>query len=207
MVFYNVLLLSQPYYFYVDSIKLEPQFPTTNDSIYIIASGDLSMTGSYVDSTYFEIIDNEIYITIDCGQNSGYMVFVPHDEIISLGFLNTDDYHINLSGIGLGDFVEDTTQYYFGVEESSSTSEIPDNNEILRLFPNPINDSRLKFETVSKRLINEIYIYSSQSKLQYYNTDINANNYTIWISDWAAGVYIVHYKINYKSGIEKFVIR
>ena len=207
IVLNNTFLLGQPYYFYVDTIKLEPQFPKTNDSIFIIASGDLSDTGSYVDSTYFETLNDEINITIDCGSGPGYPVFVPHDEIISLGFLDAGDYHINLYGLGLGDFVDDTTQYYFSVEESSSTIEIIDNKEILRIFPNPINDSRLKFEAENKRVIKEIYIYNSQSILCYSNNNINSVNYTIWISDWASGVYFVHYKIRDKSGVEKFVIR
>ncbi|NOR87869.1 MAG: hypothetical protein GQ527_09690, partial [Bacteroidales bacterium] len=78
-------------YFAIDNIFLDPENPNTQDSVGIILSGDLTSTGSYIDTAFFEIIDNEIFITIDCNSTGGYQMLIDHEKTINLGLLPSGD--------------------------------------------------------------------------------------------------------------------
>jgi len=126
-------------YFSVDNILLNPDNPTTQDSVKIVLSGYLSSTGVYIDTVFYEIIDNEIFISVDCNTTGGFQMLIDHEEIINLGLLPIGNYQIHLSGTFLGDNISDPDQYFFSVTDFTGLYLDNSINNELIIFPNPSN--------------------------------------------------------------------
>lgn len=129
------VVFSQTYY-YIDSLSVVPENPGSTDNIEISVYGSFSDGSIVMDSTDFEIIGYEIYLHFYVQSTGiGVPVLVPHDELFSIGSLPVGDYHINLEGNFVGDFVVDTTQKYFtvvddlGIEEPSNSAKV-----LLKIF-------------------------------------------------------------------------
>jgi len=117
--------LSAQTYFYAESISIDPVNPTDQDPVTITVSGNLSSTASQVDSTSFALAGIELSLKLYCSTGIGIPVLTPHSEPIQVGLLDAGDYHIQLSGPGLGNFVSDTTQFYFTVASTVSNEYFP----------------------------------------------------------------------------------
>ena len=169
-------------YFSVDDIFLSPNTPTTHDSVNIVLSGNLASTGAYIDTAFFEIIDHEVNITVNCNTDGGFDMIVEYEKIINLGLLPSGDYHINLSGEFFGDQVSDPNQYLFSVSDFSGVHQEKKTNQMI-IFPNPssgvfhIDDSD----------ITNIELYNNTGKLLF---SIEQNN-TIDIQHLPNGIYFI----------------
>jgi hypothetical protein len=175
-------------YFSVDDIFLNPDNPTTHDSVKIVLSGNLSSTGAYVDTAFFEIIDHEVNITVNCNTYGGFQVIVEYEKIINLGLLPSGDYHINLSGEFFDDQVSDPNQYLFNVSGFSGVHQEKKVNQI-NIFPNP-SSGVFHFDDSD---IASIELYNNTGKLLF---SIEQKN-TIDIRHLPDGVYFIKtYKDN-----------
>jgi len=175
-------------YFSVDDIFLNPENPTTHDSVNIVLSGNLASTGAYIDTVFFEIIDHEVNITVNCNTDGGFDMIVEYEKIINLGLLSSGNYHINLSGEFFDDQVSDPDQYLFSISDFSGLHQEKKVNQI-KIFPNPssgvfhIDDSD----------ITNIELYNNTGKLLF----IIEQNNTVDIQQLPDGVYFIKtYKDN-----------
>ncbi len=91
-------------YFYVNSIVVVPANPTTQDDINIQLIGDLATTGTYVVNASASMVGGNITLTVNCAQNIGLDVLVPHTETIHIGMQQAGTWTIDLNGNGMGDF-------------------------------------------------------------------------------------------------------
>jgi len=76
----------------------------------------------------------------------------------------------------------------------------------LLVYPNPLNGNKLFIETNNKALIDEVRIYDSNAKLLQFINNIKSNKYSISTSKLPSGLYIIYYKSQNKSSMEKFII-
>lgn len=193
-------------YFYADTITIEPVMPTDEDSISIIVSGSLSDTGSQIDSVGFNVIGNELFISMNCSSVGGFQVIVPHEETINIGMLEAGDYHINLQGIGLGDFITDTTQYYFYVCDEIAVPEIPGHDKFIRIYPNPVVDKKLNIYITEFIKGLDISIYNSEGRVFYTNNRISIDQIGINVTGWQQGVYFICFEWKGRKDVEKLVV-
>lgn len=150
-------------YFYIESININPPSPTVMDMITIDLVGNLSSSGSFVQSTSYALFGFELNLTVDCGSGIGLPVLTPHTESIPLGgLLPAGNYHINLNGIGAGDFVSDTTDYYFTVSGTTSIED-PESDENLR-FSMPPGSSELSVWAPSNEEVQRIQLFDLSGK-------------------------------------------
>lgn len=122
LVSLSVLTFGQTY-FYASAITIDPVIPTVNDNITVNVFGDLSNPSSYVQNKSFAVNGFEIDVVMDCATGIGIGVLVPHTESLPIGMLPAGNYHINISGTALGDFIIDTTDYYFTVSGATGVAE------------------------------------------------------------------------------------
>lgn len=93
----NVALQAQTY-FYIGSIEVAPAEPTTEDAITIRLHGDLSNTGSSINSVSHILMGNIVHITVQATSGPGLDVLVPHSEEIMIGNLPAGPYGILVDG-------------------------------------------------------------------------------------------------------------
>jgi len=91
-------------YFYINSIAVDPQAPTTSDMVTIEMMGDLSSTGAFVSNASAVVSGNTVSISITAEDLGGATVLVPHTESIALGMLPAGDYEIVVLGTNVADF-------------------------------------------------------------------------------------------------------
>ena len=91
-------------YFYVDQIAVQPISPTTADAITIDLLGNFSGGGAYVLNTSVSVVGSLVNITVNCADNGGITVLIPHVETLPIGQLPTGTYTVQLGGTGIGDF-------------------------------------------------------------------------------------------------------
>lgn len=101
-------------YFYVDAINVQPTNPTTVDAITVDLVGNFSGGGVYVVNTNVSVVGNLVSITVNCADNGGITVLIPHMETIPIGQLAAGNYTIQLGGTGMGDFAP-TPEHQFTV--------------------------------------------------------------------------------------------
>lgn len=112
-------------YFYARAIVVNPAAPNTSDNITLDIYGDYSASNSVITSTAFSVNGFEIDLTLNCASPGiGSTVLVPHTESVTIGSLPAGNYHINLIGTALGDFVIDTLDYYFTVSGPTTIAEL-----------------------------------------------------------------------------------
>ena len=84
----------------VAHIDVDPVFPTTNNYIQLDLSGSAS-AGNWISSISTTIINNDIYINIDCMSSCAWMVIMvmmDYDTLVNIGNLPAGIYNIHLSG-------------------------------------------------------------------------------------------------------------
>lgn len=123
-------------YFAISQINIEPEYPTTDDSIRIHLIGYLTETGVIIDNVEVLVQDNEVFLTINVHSSGGFQMLIDHTETINLGLLSSGDYHINISGDYISDNVSDPSQYHFTVEEATGILSQTSNAKF-SVYPNP----------------------------------------------------------------------
>lgn len=124
-----VILLGLPYaghaqtYFYVDQIAVDPAAPTDQDNVQLEVSGNLSSTGSYVDTAFATATGFGIQLTINAANTGGIgiPVLVPHTETIVLGQLAAGTYTVTIAGSSVDDSAP-TAQHSFTVTGGTATA-------------------------------------------------------------------------------------
>lgn len=104
--------------FYVDQITVQPANPTTADPITIDLTGNFSGGGVSVVNTNVSVIGNQVNLTVNCVDNGGITVLVPHTETLNVGTLAAGTYTVSLLGSGSGDFAP-AWQHQFTVATSA----------------------------------------------------------------------------------------
>ena len=106
------LAASAQTYYYVDAIQVQPTNPTTADAISINLIGNFSGGGVFVANTNVSVIGNLVNITVNCGDNGGITVLIPHTETLPIGPLGAGTYTVQLGGTGMGDFAPPTDHQF-----------------------------------------------------------------------------------------------
>ena len=138
MLFLSGISFSQTY-FAISQINIEPEYPTTEDSISIHLIGYLTETGVIIDNVEVLVQDNEVFLTINVHSSGGFQMLIDHTETINLGLLSSGDYHINISGDYISDNVSDPSQYHFTVEEATGINNSVCQNDF-SVYPNPASE-------------------------------------------------------------------
>lgn len=197
LVLYSSLSFGQVY-FSVEEVHLSPENPNTHDSVEIVLTGFLSNTGAYVDNTSFEIIDDEVFITVNCNTNGGFAMLIDHEVVMNLGLLQSGDYHINLAGVNFGDNVSEPSQYLFSISEFTNTHFENNIVDKINVFPNP--SSGIFYLDNSDIL--RIEIFNNTGKL----VSIPNEKHMIDLSHFPDGIYYMRiYK--YEELIQKVLVK
>jgi len=126
-------------YFVINQISIEPENPTTDDSINILLIGSLSEMGAYIEEVEVFIQDNDVFLTIHANSTGGFQMLIDYTESIELAPLFSGDYQIHIEGDFILDNVSDPLEYYFTVEDATGLHEQIAQN-IFEIFPNPASD-------------------------------------------------------------------
>jgi hypothetical protein len=90
--------LSAQTYFYINTLGVQPEAPTTADAINLYIEGALSGSGSYIVEASASVQDFQVTVTIIAADQGGLTVLVPHTEVIPLGMLAAGTYTITVTG-------------------------------------------------------------------------------------------------------------
>jgi hypothetical protein len=96
-------------YFYINSMAVLPEEPTTQDPVNLHINGGLSSSGAYIVGVQVEIVEQVIHVTIDAADPGGLAIIVDHTEIVELGMLPAGTYTVHI----MGDHVLDLTPEEF----------------------------------------------------------------------------------------------
>jgi hypothetical protein len=187
-IFFFASTITGQTYFYVDAITTDPATPTVLDMIDINLIGNLSNSSSSVQSTGFAVSGTEIDLLVDCTSGIGLPVLTPHTETINIGSLPAGTYHINLSGTGLGDFVSDTTDYYFTV---SGTTGLPDYEQVEFTCQYHNLTNILFLSAAVNQRIEMVQIFNMQGQLVLASRGNNEQSMHVPVPDDLTGTFIV----------------
>lgn len=193
-------------YFAISQINIEPEYPTTDDSIRIHLIGYLTETGVIIDNVEVLVQDNEVFLTINVHSSGGFQMLIDHTETINLGLLASGDYHINISGEHISDNVSDPSQYHFTVEEATGILSQTSNAKF-SVYPNPakeyteisyslpfgVDHAILSVYDASGRLVEKKQLISSINKVAYNTSNLPSGSYTIEIktNDYSYSIKLI----------------
>lgn len=179
-------------FYYVGGIQIIPTNPTTADIVKVKLFGNFASTGSYIVNHSISINNYQVNLTINCNDQGGLTVIVPHDTAFTIGMLPAGTYTINLSGIGIGDYAPAIDKTFV----VSAPSVIEENNLIKQslVYPNPCTN----FISVFNNKSYEVELYNLNGEIILKNNLVN--NGIIDISDMEHGIYFI--KIITDNGIE-----
>ncbi|MBI5541734.1 MAG: T9SS type A sorting domain-containing protein [Bacteroidia bacterium] len=179
-------------FYYVGGIQIIPTNPTTADIIKVKLFGNFASTGSYIVNHDININNFQVNLTINCNDQGGLTVIVPHDTAFTIGMLPAGTYTINLSGIGIGDYAPAIDKTFV----VTSPSVIEENNLIKPsfIYPNPCTN----YISVKNNKSSDFELYNYNGALILEKKI--ANNGIIDLTDMEHGIYFI--KIITDNGIE-----
>lgn len=178
-------------YFVIEELHLNPEDPTSKDTIMITLSGFLVDSGSRIDTSFAYNEENEVFINLECSSTGGYQVTSDHDEEIVLGVLSAGSYHINITGNYFMNNIDVPSVYDFEVRHFANVEELANNNSII--YPNPTSGTI--FLKNNGFDVDKIQLINLQGQL------IESFEYSekFDISDYPIGVYMIF--IYYQNSI------
>jgi hypothetical protein len=143
---------SSQHLFWIDSVRVYPANPTTNDSIHVLIAGKFIDTGVRISNVVTSISTDTVMLDFYETYCSGFNVLVPFDTTVNIGLLAAGNYVIRYRGI-IDTNTVDTMNCYIvpgfipfdsvfvnitvlptGIESVELQNEI-------KIFPNPVSGS------------------------------------------------------------------
>jgi hypothetical protein len=191
--------------YFSDTIHIIPQFPTINDTIFLVNIFVNPNGGSSLDSSFINYYPSDIFVDFFY---AAYITYFPAIDTINIGTLPAGDYELFLNmylcaSIGCVSWDTLYRNIEFTVTEVNSLFEI--NNiydKPIKVYPNPaLNQINIKYP--NDLIISSIKLYAITGRLiKTFPKEEKQLN----ISGLPAGLYILYVEANGKIFREKIII-
>ena len=177
----------------IDSLKIIPTIPNTNDTVKVIGYVTYPNSPCYLINSSINFIDSTIKLTVSHYDSINVWPAVCNStDTLSVGVLNNGTYEVNYHLVS--DTAPQTTYdidtIFFTVQQASGISPVYFSDQIIIVYPNPAtNEITLNLKTCLTSS-KEIYIYSAfGQKIKTIRTNMNKIN--IYISNLTEGIYYI----------------
>lgn len=170
-------------YFVIEELQINPEYPSSKDTIKVTLSGFLVDSGSRIDTSFAYMEENEVFINLNCSSTGGYQVTSDHEEEIFLGVFSAGSYHINFTGNYFMNNIEEPSVYDFNVSQFAIVEELAYNHSAV--YPNPTSGA--VFLKNNGHKVSKIHLINLQGQL--IESFDHSRNFDI--SDYPKGVYTI----------------
>lgn len=169
----------------IDSLKLIPANPTTNDALKVVCYTTFPYGGCGVDNAHAELQGNSIFLSID--YSMGMLTYICH-SVDTIPIDNPGAGTFQLTTIittNQQDVIEDSHSMTFQIDPYLGINELTPAN--FQAYPNPF-DNELKFKTSFPVAKMELYSMTGQ---QVYFKETLFESPSVDLSHLEEGVYLV----------------
>jgi hypothetical protein len=180
-------------YMYVEDVLITPESPAlTTDEMSIQVLGNFSNPGAFLMDHSVTVDGFTVQLELNADHDGGIHtdVLVPFDTTIVLGMFEPGEYHVDLSGTYMGDFVSDTSKFNFVIEEAE-TDGVIENEGVPRvqIYPNPTADL-LTVNYYNWQVNSQIQLIAMDSKVVL-TTQIASESTEMNLSSFENGAYLI----------------
>jgi len=202
LILFFFLLCSKAYTSSIDSLKIIPNNPTSQDEVMIICKYVLPQSSCKLDSFTFSISNNEINIDADHSMGSAMFPCYNSSDTISLGNLAIGNYtlrYILFAYSGSVFYDSDTANINFTVTENSGIDDKKGVHQNISIYPNPVQ---------TELFIDAIPIGSEYRIINSVGAEVKKGAYegnSIPVSDFGQGIYFIQIQTSERLYQAKFV--
>ena len=198
----NVIIIPDSNKGTIDSLKIIPSNPTTNDSIKIIGFTVFPVGDCFLKNYYLNINDKKIVINATHFEG-GWTVMCNSIDTITIGKLDTGAYTLYYElSVDTNLAIFDTDTLFFVVQNPADVFDLSYETSQIKVYPNPANKN-IRIEIAKGIVVKTIKLHDLNGKL--IKTFLSTNT-LLNISGIAKGQYMLSIETNNKIIREKIII-